>query len=459
MKRSARSLLLTGLAVVVATVCWASDTQIEVEKSPSTLGLVEWYASQGTAIAYSKNAQPLPEGVATFCQSLVDFEVQTMKEYGLSPYPTPTAPTTWQTQESRKAAFWQKICQAWPSRQFGQYSHARYEHFMAWDLPRLMAPYGIHVRLLFGISGNYLEPQLRAFEAKALFYPVLQVEQRQLSMWGQNVTQPIVWIGDPMWIDNYPELKSLFKAAGGQAYYQTIFLYKPDIEKVIPSNLSEEQKNSRRNVTEKIGPLRQADVTERVIRAKDPYVEAIAWSLDKVSYDKINPGETFEIEEARIVAHEARHAMEMRDTKLREARKPLLTTLLVPNLCSDNSLVTNFEIDGTLSELRYAKLKAEPLRYLLRLKRNEGIIQDYPHSQAGRWVLAKMVELARTKPERYGITFRPTVALSKESQFYLLLPDLPSKALELMADDMMAIHLKTPAIDFSEEFLNSQKRG
>ena len=157
--------------------------------------------------------------------------------------------------------------------------------------------------------------------------------------------------------------------------------------------------------------------------------------------------------EETIVVHEMGHVRDHSDPEYRAAFAPSATTDPLNMYAHIQDAAAHDEINGMLTELRYApKKRALSLGKIFGFI-SEGVQQDFEHDRAACWIVDQMINLAQENPERYGVTTpQANTLLTKSEHALLALPMMLARSgdMDHLLDDVKKLH-RTPYDSFGEE--------
>lgn len=443
-----RTIFLILAILFIGLVAW----WFGFKKTPAidTTALVEFQLSRIEKIGFPKKPANLSREKESLIVDIFIFQAGLIKDLGISSATTMKSQIISDTSrfsriEQKKAEFWSSLKAKYPKLKLAKYSPRKYAHFMAWDLPSLLAPSGVFAKNYQMPTADFGSDHFLAAELLVGFFKVTRIQSDTVSMWNKQTKRDILFV-DSMNIQGKNLGYDWMTNTEGQTFYQNIVLYlgaqKEHLKELV---LTEEEKN----ILKAARRYQEVDIWRSTEASLDQETAAYKFAAIRMFDRSHSPMSTLSEFTKTNLAHETSHLVDQSDKLYRSMFAPKITQSPKEYFGYNANIGVHEEINGILGELVSGPRKDATMSKLL-LSGGDG--HDYAHGTAAKWVLDHILERIVVVPERYGVSFRDC-NISLDNQAVLLLLDLQPRAIEIMAEDLRKIHRQNYDEDFSKDYL------
>lgn len=422
-----------------------------------TWGDVAMFQSKYSKVEYPKNPETLTRAQEDLIGAIWDFqEKELLPALGKTEMRKANVATAALKEvesageiEARKMRFWTKLGEHLPD--LPRYSPQPYYKTLVYDIPRMFARYGVFVKPVFVPTMDIKEDAFLGAETLLEFFKVKRVDSDEVSQWGRTIVRDVVTIEGPFLAQGRPLAHEAARGHGGQAFYQDVFVYEETIAKEVAQQASFDPA-----LVERIKTLTDGELLDIVLASGDQADTARNVTVMKLWGRAMEHEETAEMRKAYIITHETGHVIDATDRNFKTRFTPQVRSKPSEYLRGGANLGVHEEINGLLTELRYAKDRITPLLNILTLS-SQGTHQDFEHDRAARWIFDHLVSIMRRDPDQYGLSIDGRSRLSSGAQSILQLPELLDReeALNKLAEALMQEHKTNHGEDFGQEYLET----
>lgn len=422
-----------------------------------TWGDVEMFKSKYSKVEYPKNSKTLTHAQEALIGAIWDFqEKELLPALGITEMRKANVATRALKEvesagevEARKMRFWAKLREHLPD--LPRYSPPQYYKTLVHDIPRMFARYGVFVKPVFAPTMDIKKDAFLGAETLLEFFKVKRVDSDEVSQWGRMIVRDVVTIDGPFIAQGRPLAHEAARGHGGQTFYQDVFVYEETIAKEAAQQASVDPA-----LAERIKTLTDGELLDMVLASGDQVDTARNVTIMKLWGRAMEHEETAETRKAYIITHETGHIGDAIDSNFKTQFTPPVRSKPSEYLKGGANLGVHEEINGLLTELRYAKDRITPLLNILTLS-SQGTHQDFEHDRAARWIFDHLVAIIRRDPDQYGLSIDGRSRLSSGAQSILQLPELLDReeALNKLAETLMQEHQTNYGEDFGQEYLDT----